>query len=334
MCYQNIEFHTVTAHFLLGVTTEKKSKYFLTGKVLAGYGSFFTVLYKKSLFSCTLRGKFRRISREEHNPIAVGDRVKFSRIDDTSGVIEELLPRKNKISRPTKWGPVKERIFASNVDQIVAVVSTKDPRFTTGLIDRMLLVAERENLKGIICINKIDLIDVHEIDNSITAYRKLRYVVVPMSAKTGAGIRDMKSLLQNKFSVFIGQSGVGKSSILNRLDPGLNLRVQEISMYSNKGRHTTSSVTAVPLSFGGVIADTPGFRDFGLWGIDQNEVCGLFREFRRYTSQCKYQPCFHVHEPKCSVKTAYEKGRITSWRYENYVRIFDSFTEPASYGQR
>ncbi len=317
-----------------GVTTENKSEHLLTGKVLEGYGSFYTVLYRKLLFSCTLRGKFRRISRNVHTPIAVGDRVKFNRIDNTTGVIEELLPRRNRISRLTKWGAVKERIFASNVDQIVAVVSTKNPRFTTGLIDRMLLVAEREKLKGIICINKIDLIDVHEIEKTIVAYRKLRYVVVPMSAKTGSGIQDMKRLLQKKFSVFIGQSGVGKSSILNRLDPGLKLRVQEISKYSKKGKHTTSSVAVVPLCFGGMIADTPGFRDFGLWGIDQKDVCGLYREFRRYASQCKYQPCFHVREPVCSVKTAYEKGRVTSWRYENYVRIFDSFTEPASSGPR
>ncbi len=310
-------------------TRNRPSETLLSGTVLEGYGSFYTVLYQQSLYSCTLRGKFRQIVRDEHSPVSVGDKVKFQKIDATSGVIEKLLHRKNKISRPTKWGPVKERIFATNVDQIIAIVSAKSPRFTTGLIDRMLLVAVRERLKGVVCINKIDLIDIRDIEDTIAIYRKLKYRIYPLSAKTGEGIQELQSFLNKKFSVFIGQSGVGKSSILNRLMPNLNLKVREVSSYSNKGKHTTSSVTAVPLDSGGMIADTPGFRDFGLWGIEQNEVCTLYREFRRHDHRCKYQPCFHIHEPDCAVKRAYEKGSIASWRYENYMRIFNSYSEPA-----
>ena len=303
------------------------SKKHLSGRVLEGYGSFYTVLYRNSLVSCTLRGRFRRTLSDTYNPIAVGDRVKFARLGEKTGVIEELLPRKNKISRPTKWGPLKERIIAANVNQIVAVVSVKDPPLKTGLIDRMLLVAGRESLKGVLCINKIDLIKGSEIQEKETTYRKLGYLVHTVSAETGQGIESLRKLLKGKFSVFIGQSGVGKSSILNALQPGLDIKVREISAYSKKGKHTTSYVAAVPCDFGGLIADTPGFRDFGLWGIEKKEVGYLYREFRRYATRCKFNPCFHIHEPECAVKDACERGAITAWRYENYVRIVGSFNE-------
>jgi len=302
----------------------------LSGRVLEGYGSSYTVLYRNALFSCMLRGKFRRILDETYNPIAVGDRIKFTKLDEKSGVIEELLPRRNRISRPTKWGPLKERIIAANVDQIVAVVSTKDPPLKTGLIDRMLLVAERENLRGVICINKIDLIKKEDVQTEIETYQNLRYCVNAMSAVTGEGVEELRNILKDKFSVFLGQSGVGKSAILNALQPGLNLKVREISDYSGKGKHTTSYVAAVPCDFGGMIADTPGFRDFGLWGIEPEDAGSLFREFRRYAGKCKFIPCSHIHEPDCAVKDAYERGAIAASRYENYVRIYESFDEKDS----
>ena len=298
--------------------------------MLEGYGSSYTVLHRNVLFSCTLRGKFRRILDETHNPIAVGDRIKFTKLDEKSGVIEELLPRSNKISRPTKWGPLKERIIAANVDQIVAVVSTKEPSLKTGLIDRMLLVAEREYVRSVICINKIDLIKKEDIRTEIETYKNLRYCVHIVSAKTGEGVDELRNTLKGKFSVFLGQSGVGKSAVLNALQPGLNLKVREISEYSGKGKHTTSYVASVPCDFGGVIADTPGFRDFGLWGIEKEDAGGLFREFRRYAGKCKFSPCFHIHEPDCAVKDAYKRGAIAASRYENYVRIYESFDEKDS----
>lgn len=303
------------------------SQKLLPGMVVEVYGSFYIVFHRNKYVSCTLRGKFRKLLSETHNPIAVGDRVKFSYLDNNDGVIEELMPRRNKISRPTKWGQIKERIIASNVDQLVAIVSTKQPALKTGLIDRIILVAERENLRFVLCINKIDLINDGEINDIIAIYRKLRYPIVASSAETGAGIDELKSILKNKFSVFVGQSGVGKSSILNILQPGLNIRVREISNYSNKGKHTTSSVTAVPCDFGGFIADTPGFRDFGLWGIKKEEMGFLYREFRRYSDKCKFNPCSHIHEPECAVKDACHRGAISELRYDNYVRIYHSYDE-------
>ncbi|MFC1730529.1 ribosome small subunit-dependent GTPase A, partial [candidate division KSB1 bacterium] len=197
----------------------------------------------------------------------------------------------------------------------------------TGLIDRMLLVAEREALRSIICINKSDLIAPGELDPVIAVYRRLRYCVVLMSALTGENLVMLRELLKGKFSVFIGQSGVGKTSILNRIQPGLDLKVQDISSGSDKGKHTTSYVSALHCDFGGVIVDTPGFRDFGLWGITSRDVTDLFREFRRYAGKCRFTPCSHIHEPVCAVKTAREQGRIADFRYENYRRIYESFSE-------
>jgi len=302
----------------------------LTGRVLEGYGSSYTVLYRDRFYSCSLRGKFRKILTTTHSPIAVGDRVRFSPFSDNEGVIEELLERSNKISRPTKWGPVKEKIIASNVDRIVAVVSAKNPSLRTSLIDRMLLVAERESLKGVVCINKTDLVSPGSLDPVVNVYRKLRYRVFLVSAATGDGIDELRAELKGRFSVFLGQSGVGKTSILNRLQPGLDLDVREVSSYSNKGKHTTSYVSAIHCDFGGMIADTPGFRDFGLWGIEPMEVRDLFREFRRYHDKCRFNPCSHIHEPGCAVRNAYKRGVIAASRYENYKRIYESFFEENS----
>jgi len=297
------------------------------GRVLEGYGSSYSVLYRGVLYSCSLRGRLRQVLHETHNPIAVGDRVRFSRIGGEEGVIEELLGRRNRISRPTKWGTIKERVIVSNVDQIVVVVSVKSPVLKTGLIDRMLLVAEREQLRGIICINKCDLSPPGGLDEVAGLYRRLRYGVHIVSAQTGEGVAEFQRVLTGKFSVLLGQSGVGKSSLLNRLQPGLGLKVREISAYSNKGKHTTSYVSAVHCDFGAMIADTPGFRDFGLWGIRQEEVESLFREFRRYAGECKFNPCSHLHEPSCAVRSALGRGRIAASRYDNYRRIYESFSE-------
>lgn len=302
----------------------------ITGRVLEGFGSSYTVLYRGNLYSCALRGKFRRILKETYNPIAVGDMVKFSVINNGEGVIEELLERKTKISRPTKWGPVKEKIIVSNVDKLVIVVSVKRPRLKTGLIDRLLLVAEREGIQGIICINKIDLAGENKLEPVADIYRKLRYKIYLTNALTGDGVDSLRDSLRGCFSVFVGQSGVGKTSILNRLQPGLNMDVREISKSTNKGKHTTSSVRAVHCDFGGLIADSPGFRDFGLWGIEPAELGKLFREFRRYEEKCKFQPCAHIHEPDCAVKNALSRGDISESRFGNYTRIYESFFETES----
>jgi len=294
-----------------------------TGRVLAGYGKSYPVKYRGRVYQCALRGKFRLMEDWTSNPVAVGDRVRFRIIDEMNGVIEEIQPRRNRISRPTKEGRIKERIIVANVDQIFVVVSVKEPVLKAGVIDLMLLAAERERVRGVICINKIDLDEAGIAGAAAEMYTKLRYTVILVSAKTGAGMDALEKVVAGKFSVFIGQSGVGKSSLINRLVPGLNQRVQEISKYCGKGKHTTAFVIAVPYG-SGLIADTPGFKDFGLWGINKRNLREFFREFRRYDYQCKFQPCFHISEPRCAVKDAYQAGKMAPSRYENYVRIFEA----------
>ncbi len=297
-----------------------------TGRVLEGYGSSYTVIYRKKSYSCNLRGKLRLTLQKTHSPIAVGDRVRIL-LSNNTGVIEELLPRKNSISRPTKIGVVKEKIIAANVDKLVAIVSAKKPDLKPGLIDRMLLVAEREGVQGVICINKWDLVDKGDLDYIVTIYKKLNYRIVRTNALTGEGIDELMEIVKGSFSVFLGQSGVGKTTILNKIIPGIDRKTQNVSDYNEKGKHTTSYVSAVKLDFGGMIADTPGFRDFGLWNLEQDEIAGLYREFRRYEYKCKYNPCTHYHEPKCGVKEALSNGKISSFRYDNYKRIYESFDE-------
>jgi ribosome biogenesis GTPase len=307
-----------------GKKTDDKNELMHTGQVLAGYGSSYPVKYRDRVYQCTLRGRFRQVQTEAHNPVAVGDWVRFQVVSGVTGVIEEILLRRNKLSRPTKEGAIRERVIAANVDQVVAVVSVQEPPLKTGAIDRMLLTVEREAVRGIVCINKIDLDSEGIAPTVAEVYRKLRYTVLMMSAKTGEGIDTFGRVLRGKFSVLIGQSGVGKSSLLNFLIPGLNQQVKEISAWCGKGKHVTSFVLAVPYGFSGLIADTPGFRDFGLWGIDKRDLGNLFREFRRYSFRCKFQPCFHISEPGCAVKDAYQAGKIARSRYENYVRIYES----------
>ncbi|MCP4726287.1 MAG: ribosome small subunit-dependent GTPase A [bacterium] len=300
---------------------------FMKGKVLEGYGSSYSVLIRTKTYNCMLRGRFRLELKDSYNPIAVGDRVKISKVGDTDGVIEELLPRDNKISRPTKSGVKRERIIAANIDKLVAVVSTIKPDLKPGLIDRLLLVAERESVKGAICINKWDLAEKGEFDNIVKIYKDLGYEVFTTDALSGDGVEDLENALKDRFTVFIGQSGVGKTTLLNKIIPGLNRKTQEVSDYSDKGKHTTSYVSAVALESGGMIADTPGFRNFGIWGVEREEIAGLYREFRKFEDGCKYSPCTHYHEPHCAVKDALEDGKISELRYENYRRIYESFDE-------
>ncbi len=298
----------------------------MIGRVLEGYGSSYSVLIGKETYSCKLRGKFRLELKDSYNPIAVGDNVDVTMIEDGEGVIEKLYPRENKISRPTKSGALKERIIAANVDKLVAVVSTRKPDLKPGLIDRILLVAERESVRGAICINKWDLSGGGEFDEIVGIYRKLNYDVYTTDAVNGDGVDELKEALRDRFSVVIGQSGVGKTTLLNRIIPGLNRKTQEVSDYSYKGKHTTSYVSAVALETGGMIADTPGFRNFGIWGIKREEMAGLYREFRELEEDCKYSPCTHYHEPFCAVRDAVGES-VSELRYENYRRIYESFDE-------
>lgn len=265
------------------------------------------------------------------DPVAVGDKVRFRDAGEDTGMITEVLPRHNKLSRRAvthgreKWEAdhkVLEQIIVTNVDQVVAVIAAKRPKPSWRLLDRYIADTELLELPAAICINKMDLTNETEIRSQVRVYSDIGYELVFTSAVDGQGIDDLRSILRDKTSVFMGKSGVGKTSLLNMLQPGLGLAVQEVSERVNKGRHTTTHLEMFPLDAGGFVIDTPGMREFSPWQTSDVSTAWLFKEMRPYIGQCKFGTrCTHSHEPGCAIKEAVEKGLISNRRYDSYLRI-------------
>ncbi|MGL6226245.1 MAG: ribosome small subunit-dependent GTPase A [Thermoguttaceae bacterium] len=234
------------------------------------------------------------------------------------GIIERVEPRTGALSRMSKH---RKQLIVTNVDQAVIVASAAEPPLKPNLIDRILVTSERSGIRPIICINKIDLVNPAELQPLIGVYAQMGYTVLTVSATTGFGIERLKRVLQNRESVLTGQSGVGKSSLLNSLEPGLALRVGEISHESGKGTHTTTTAELLRLSFGGYVVDTPGIRQFMLWNIIPEEVLGFYRDLRPYENHCHFPNCTHTYEMDCAVKNAAADGRVDMRRYESFVSL-------------
>lgn len=275
-------------------------------------------------YECTVRRVVRTLARDARNVVVTGDRVRFLPTGQIlpsgleQGVIERVEPREGVLSRVTHH---QEHIIVANVDQVVIVASAIDPPLKPHLIDRFLVSAEKGGVQAIVCINKTDLIDRAEIVPLMGLYSRLGYPIIATSGHTGRGIPALRRLLAGKQSVFAGQSGVGKSSLLNALEPGLNLKTARVSGWTGKGRHTTRRAILHDLQFGGWVVDTPGIRQFALWDVIPEEVEGYFLEFRPFVAHCKFADCTHEHEESCAVKEAVEAGLISESRYESYLRI-------------
>ncbi len=284
---------------------------------------------------CEMRGKLKEGERRELHPVAVGDEVVVELGADGTGSITEVLPRRTKLSRPAKnYGDV-EQVIVANADQLLIVTSVRQPKPKPGLIDRYLIAAENGLLSAVLALNKIDLAKKSSTHEELRAvYESAGYHVLLTSATTGAGLDELREVLRNKFTVIAGQSGVGKSSLINALEPGLDLKVARVSKATEKGKHTTTRVTRHPLSFGGWIADTPGVREFALWDVLPEEIDGCFPEFVESVQECKFPGCSHRHEPGCAVRAAVEQGRIAQTRYDSYVRIREHLEEHRNYGGR
>lgn len=246
----------------------------------------------------------------------VGDRVLFS---PERRRIEEILPRRTVLSRSDPANPHLERIIAANIDVVVNVVSIKSPPLRPGLIDRYLIATGKSGAEALVCVNKIDLVESAEELTSISAYQKAGVAVVLCSAATGEGLQMLSQAIAGKLCVFAGHSGVGKSSLLNALDPGLDLVTGSVSEANEKGRHTTTSSALYRLSNAAMVIDTPGIREFGLWDIAPADLHRYYAEFAAYA--CSFSDCSHSHEPGCGVKTAVESGEIPEFRYQGYLRI-------------
>jgi len=269
-------------------------------------------------FECTVRRVVRTLAREARNAVVAGDWVLFRKLDQESGVIERVEPRQSVLSRNSGR---QEHVIVSNVDQIVIVVSAAEPALKPGLVDRFLISAEKGETSALICVNKVDLIDPAEIQSVLGMYGQLGYRTVLTSAETGAGLDRLQFLLKDRGSVFTGQSGVGKSSLLNAIQPNLVLDTGTVSAWSQKGRHTTRRAELIALESGGWVVDTPGIRQLSLWDVIPEEVSGFFVEFHPFVADCRFPDCSHTHETDCRIKQAVEAGLITRARYISYLRI-------------
>ncbi|GAB4499781.1 MAG: ribosome small subunit-dependent GTPase A [Anaerolineales bacterium] len=268
---------------------------------------------------CQLRGKLKQ-GRAKGDIAALGDRVEITVFDDGSGVIESVEKRKQAIVRlDPRPGGVYQQVLLANPDQAVFVFACANPNPKLRMLDRFLVIAEKQKIPVMIVANKIDLAD--EPKNIFGMYEAIGYRVIYTSTKNGTGLEELRTQLQNKISAFAGPSGVGKSSLLNALQPGLGLAVNEISTAMNKGRHTTVSRQLFPLEGGGYVADTPGWKSLGLWDTEPEEIDAYFPELRGLVEHCQFSDCTHQHEPGCAVLAALKDGKIHPERYESFVRL-------------
>jgi ribosome biogenesis GTPase len=290
-----------------------------------------SLLHKQLIFPTadptSLRHAVREVREIDHvDPVAIGDHVRYADAGDRHGMITEILPRNSKLSRPAPvpGQRVFEQVIVSNADLIVPVFSAANPTPKWGLLDRYLVSAEAAGLPVLVVINKLDLAWKNpELAEEIEIYRRIGYPVLLVSATTGEGVKELKQALQGKLSVFVGKSGVGKTSLLNAIQPGLGLRVKSVGNGEiGKGRHTTTHLEMFELDFGGTLVDTPGMREFGLWDIAAEELADLFPEMAEYVGQCKFGlSCQHDQEPSCAIRKGVMAGSISPYRYQSYMRL-------------
>lgn len=306
-----------------------KQKEVHIGKVLKATRKTYNVAVDGRILSCTVRGKLIQ-DTSEYGSVKVGDNVEVTLVSDREGVIEKILPRKSQLSRVIESRAYQEHIVAANIDRVLIILSTRNPAFKSGLLDRYLVITEKNNLQAFICINKIDLADPGEFYPYRDYYSSIGYPVYFTSALTGEGIEELSRILKDGVTALVGHSGVGKSSIIKAIEPELDIKIARISERTHKGQHTTTAVELFPLSNGGFVIDTPGIRELGFWGIYKKDLADYFIEFKQLAPECQFADCTHLHEPGCAVKQAVEEGRIFRERYRNYLNIYQSLKN-ASY---
>jgi ribosome biogenesis GTPase len=297
------------------------------GIVIKSTGSWYMVSSNNETpVPCRIKGKLRLDKSENTNPIAVGDIVNYETDEQTGdNVIVKIIERKNYIIRKSTNLSRQTQILASNIDQAILLVTINYPVTTNVFIDRFLSSAEAFNIPVILIFNKTDRYDLNHLDQLSdlrNIYESIGYETMSISAKMQENLEDVKSLLKNKTTLIAGHSGVGKSTLINRLEPNLNLKTEKISESHQTGKHTTTFAEMHPLSIGGYIIDTPGIRGFGLTMIEKEELYHYFREIFKISHQCQFHNCLHLHEPGCAVKQAVEEGTIAESRYNSYISIF------------
>ncbi len=332
----------------------------LTGVVLNGAHGIYDVHTDEGVLRCTLRGKLKkafahaqsakavskarprydkllattsRTERIEHRDttesplpvrLSVGDYVKLRRLNNSTGMIEEILPRQNSLSRRDAGSTDKKVIqqtMLANLDQVVLVFAMAEPEPHFGMLDRYLTICEAAELNSIICLNKIDLLHEARVDDAVELYRRLGYTVILTSTHLDEGIEQLRNMLREHTSLFTGPSGVGKSSLVNAIEPGMALKTGLVSDVTGKGKHTTTGSQLYPLSGGGWLADSAGIRALASFNVPREEVADFFVEFRPYLGECIYSDCLHIDEEGCAIRQAVGDNVIDKNRYKSYVRI-------------
>ncbi len=301
----------------------------MTGKVIKVFGRYYTVKSEEGReINCILRGIIRKDKRLRRfsDPAATGDIVDFEINDDGEGVINSILDRDNIFSRKER-GNSKEDIIASNLDQVAVIQSFKIPKPNLRFVDRLIVRGEKENIPVILCVNKLDLAEKKDISYFISYYKNAGIEVIFTSALNGKGLNKLKEIIRGKTTLLAGSSGVGKSTIINSIYPGHNIKTTEVSESTGKGKHTTTNVIMHTMADGTEIIDTPGLREFGLVDIELHFLKNYFMEFKMYNDNCSFRSCTHDHEPGCEIKNQVDSGNICYDRYVSYLQILHSLKD-------
>ena len=298
----------------------------MKGRVVKATGSWYEVLLdNNNSMQCRLKGKLRLENRRTTNPVVIGDWVTIEpEKDNSAAVISEVLKRNNYIIRQSARNRTAEHILASNIDRAFIIATIKQPATTTGFIDRFLLTAEAYHIPSTILLNKMDLYnedDLKQVEFLKSIYSNAGYSVELISAKTDEHLNDVRKMMKDKVNLVAGHSGVGKSTFINKMIPGMNLKVGDVSDYHSKGMHTTTFAEMFHIPEGGFIIDTPGIKEFGILDIQLEELAHYFPEMKSRMLHCKFNNCKHINEPKCAIRDAVDKGEISKSRYGSYLAI-------------
>jgi len=280
---------------------------------------------------CSVRGSLRELKKDEKREsitnLAVGDDVKIQVLRKGIGVVEEILPRRSELCRPSTHRKHLKQILCANVDQVCIMVSVREPRFKSQVIDRLVVIALWGNVTPIVLVTKMDLVKAEEFDRIAEMYSGFQIPIIALSSVDKTGVDRVREITKDKLTAFCGQSGVGKSTLLNEILQEELAPTQEVNRKTSKGKHTTTWAEVFPLPEGGQIVDLPGNQQFGLWKIPEDMVSHFLPDFEKWGQECHFQPCSHIHEPKCRVKQALEEGDLNPDRYRNYIRIHESVSD-------
>ncbi len=291
----------------------------LQGTILAVHGLESVVETEEGVqYRCVTRRVLKTLATDQRHVVVAGDQVWFRPQGEDDGVIERVAPRHGVLSRTSRG---RQHVIVANIDQVLIVSSAAEPVLKPHLIDRLILSAEKGGVRPVVCINKIDLIQPSDLQPLVGVYGQMGYEVVMVSAETGRNVDQLRQLFMGCQTVLAGQSGVGKSSLMNCVSPELNLTVRAVSGDTQKGRHTTTTARLIRLAEGGYVVDTPGIRQFELWDVLAYEVANYFRDLRPYMDLCRFPDCTHSHESECAVKDAVADGRLDARRYESYCQL-------------